>query len=206
LTRILLIRHAEAEGNLHRLAHGHFDGKITEHGYRQIELLIQRLEKANLAAVYASNLTRAKTTAAAICDAYGLALCAMERLREVSIGEWEGLSWKEIEERWPEQLGYFLSDPAKWRIEGSESHFDLQARITGCIKDIAKAHDGETVAIICHGIAIRAFVSGLMGYPSDEITKVPRCDNTAVTMMVFENEELKLEYYGDNSHLNNEHS
>ncbi|MCL2409324.1 MAG: histidine phosphatase family protein [Oscillospiraceae bacterium] len=206
MTRIFLIRHAEAEGNLYRIAHGHFDGKITENGYRQIELLKNRFANEKIDAVYSSDLTRARVTAEGICQSHRLEFCTMDRLREVSIGEWEGLFWEAIEERWPEQLGYFVSDPVKWGIKGNESYSDLQNRITGCIKDIAKAHDDETVAIVCHGTAIRTFICGLMGYPSHEIAKVTRCDNTAVTMIVFENEELKLEYYGDNSHLNNEHS
>jgi len=126
-------------------------------------------------------------------------------LREISIGEWEGLSWEEIGDRWPEQFRYFGSDPAKWSVPGSENFIHLQERITGCIKDIAKVHDGETVAIVSHGTAIRTFLCEITGHQLQKIWEIPYI-NTAVAMMFFENEELKLEYYGDNSHLNNEHS
>jgi probable phosphoglycerate mutase len=205
LTRIFLIRHAEADGNLHRLAHGHFDGKITENGYRQIELLKKRFANEKIDAVYSSDLTRARVTAEGLCESHGLELRAMERLREVSIGAWEGLSWEEIGNKWPEQLRYFESDPVRWDVTGSENVMHLQERITESIKDIAKSHDGETVAIVSHGTAIRTFLCGITGHPLQKIWEIPY-DNTAVTLMVFEDEALKVEYYGDNSHLNNEHS
>ena len=66
MTRIYLVRHAEAEGNLYRIAHGHYNGLITARGYKQIAALQQRFEHIHIDAVYSSDLFRTRTTATAV--------------------------------------------------------------------------------------------------------------------------------------------
>ena len=65
-TKLYLIRHAEAEGNLFRVAHGQYDSNITPRGYRQLAYLRRRFQDIRLDAVYGSDLTRAHTTASAL--------------------------------------------------------------------------------------------------------------------------------------------
>lgn len=67
MTRLYLIRHAEAEGNLYRVAHGHCNGLITNYrGYQQIDALRERFRKVDIDAVYSSDLYRTQITARAI--------------------------------------------------------------------------------------------------------------------------------------------
>ena len=66
MTRLYLIRHAEAEGNLYRVAHGHCNGLITNYrGYQQIDALRERFRKVDIDAVYSSDLYRTQITARA---------------------------------------------------------------------------------------------------------------------------------------------
>ena len=68
MTRLYLIRHAEAEGNLYRVAHGHCNGLITNYrGYQQIDALRERFRKVDIDAVYSSDLYRTQITARAMC-------------------------------------------------------------------------------------------------------------------------------------------
>lgn len=102
MTRIYLIRHAEAEGNLYRIAHGHEEGLITDYrGPRQIRALAQRFRDIPVDAVYASDLIRTQTTAQAIYMPKGLPLHPDPAFREIGMGVWEGLTWRQIETRWP---------------------------------------------------------------------------------------------------------
>ena len=108
MTRIYLIRHAEAEGNLYRIAHGHEEGLITDYrGPRQIRALAQRFRDIPVDAVYASDLIRTQTTAQAISMPKGLPLHPDSAFREIGMGVWEGLTWRQIETRWPLQLMEF---------------------------------------------------------------------------------------------------
>ena len=81
MTTIYLVRHAEAEGNLYRIAQGHYNGIITPRGYQQLAALKKRFESVQIDAVYSSDLFRARTTARAIYEPKGLAVRLDEQLR-----------------------------------------------------------------------------------------------------------------------------
>ncbi len=88
VTKLYLVRHAEAEGNLYRRIHGQYDSLVTDNGYRQIAALAHRFENIPVDAVYSSDLFRTRTTARAIYEPKGLPLTTRKALREVSMGVW----------------------------------------------------------------------------------------------------------------------
>jgi broad specificity phosphatase PhoE len=94
---LLFIRHAETD--LAGRFCGHLDPPVNEQGYRQIKELLRSLDGESIDAIYSSDLSRALTTADAIARAFGLSPVAAPGLREIDFGEWEGLSWEEIESR-----------------------------------------------------------------------------------------------------------
>ncbi len=204
MTTIYLIRHAEAEGNLYRRIHGHYDSLVTKRGQKQIAALKKRFEDIKIDAVYSSNLIRTIKTAGAIYLSHNLPLIVSPRLKEVSMGVWEDRTWGEVERFEPEQLNNFNSAPAKWKIKGSEDYFDLQARITRAIIDIAGKHDGETVAVVSHGQATRVFLAGVLGVLPEDIKQVQHSDNTAVARLRVQDEQISVDWYGDNDHLTDE--
>ena len=206
MTNIFLIRHAEAEGNIYRRAHGHYNGLVTEKGNKQIEKLRARFKDEKIDAVYSSDLSRASTTAAALSEPRSLKINLSEKLREVDLGEWEDKAWGDIEHYYPDMNKNFGHNPANWRIEGSESYEDVKARMSSFIKDAAKRHENRTIAVFSHGFAIRALSCFIEGIPSHETDKMPYCDNTAVGLLTYANGELKAEHHGDNTHLSDEHS
>ena len=206
MTKIFLIRHAEAEGNVYRRAHGHFDGQITDRGYVQIERLKERFSGEKVDAVYSSDLTRTRVTASSIYEPRNLPLSISDKLREVDMGSWEDTAWGDLEYNDPVMSAHFGRDPALWSVSGSESYENVYTRMTDFIMETARNHDGETIALFSHGFAIRSFFCALMGVESHESHKVPYCDNTAVALMLYDNGELAIEYQSDNSHLRNEDS
>ena len=203
MTKIFIIRHAEAEGNIYRRSHGHFNGQVTGKGYLQIEQLRERFKHEKIDAVYSSDLSRTLETAAAISEIHGLRINADERLREVSLGEWEDVAWGDIKHNFPVMSEYFGSDPASWSIDGSEVYENVRKRVKDCVSEIGLINNSRSVAVFSHGFAIRAFLCELMGIPSHKTELVPYCDNTAVALLRFENGNFSIEYHGDNSHLHN---
>lgn len=201
MTTIYLIRHAEAEGNLYRRIHGHYDSCITVRGYKQLEQLEARFKGVHVDAVYASDLCRARTTAGAIYKRRALDLRVKSELREVCMGVWEDKTWGEVERYESEQLFFFNNDPMKWSIEGAEDFIHLQKRLTDAIFSIAKKHVDESIAIVSHGSAIRAFMCGIMGISPHEIQRLKHYDNTAVSVLHIDGGNVQVALAGDNSHL-----
>jgi len=201
MTKVYVVRHAEAEGNLYRRIHGHYDSLLTDLGIRQLEALRKRFESIHIDAVYSSDLYRARKTASAIYEPKGLPLVTMPELREIGMGEWEDLCWADVERNMPEQYRYYNIEPHKWSVEGSEDFYKLSERIVGTITSLAEKHEGQSIAVVTHGGAIRALLCSLMGLPPEDICKVYYCDNTAVSLLVYENGKFTIEYMNDNSHL-----
>lgn len=201
MTKVYIIRHAEAEGNLYRRIQGWYDSRVTDLGMRQIEALSKRFENEHFDAVYSSDRTRTRLTAGAIYKTHNLPLTETERLREVNMGEWEDMPWGNIERYDRDQLSYFNNDPEKWSVKGREFFPDTQARMLKILHELAEKHDGETIALVTHGAAIRCLLCAILGVPSDRINDVRHCDNTAVSLLYVDGDDVKVEYMGDNSHL-----
>ena len=201
MTTLYLIRHAEAEGNLYRVAQGQCDSIITDRGYQQIAALAKRFESVPIDAVYSSDLTRTCITAGAIANTQHLPIQKRWDLREVCVGDWEEKTWGEIGEREAEQLGLFNARPDLWQVPGGESMAAVRDRMLSALKEIARENDGKTVAVFSHGCALRLALGALEGYELSELGKTSHGDNTAVSKLEYDNGELKVIFRDDNSHV-----
>lgn len=201
MTKIYIIRHAEAEGNLYRRCQGWYNSVITDRGYRQIDALKKRFETIHIDAVYSSDLNRTMTTATAIYKPKGLPLQTMKELREVHLGVWEDQSWGQIARMDPEGIRGFNTSSSTWSVEGGETFRQLGDRMAGAVLDIAARNPGRSVAIFSHGMAIRALQGTLMGLPIEEWSTLGHGDNTCVTAMDIEDGQANILWSNDNSHL-----
>ena len=201
MTKVYLIRHAEAEGNYYRRIQGQWDGGITRRGHKQIAALAERMKDVSLTALYSSDLTRTMLTAGAVTKYHDLPLQTDRRLREVYMGRWEGISWGDASYYEPEQYGYFSSNPDLWNVGDNELWEDLRERMYSAIADIASRHDGESIAIVSHGTAIRALMCKIWNVEGKDIHSVKHGDNTAVSLLTVENGVISIDYACDSSHL-----
>lgn len=205
VTKLYLIRHAEAEGNLYRRLHGWYNSLITENGYRQIAALEERFRDISIDAVYSSDLFRTRTTASAIYKPKGLELKTRQALREIHVGEWEDAAFAEVARRDPEEFVLFNSNDPAFHCRGSETFPQVRERVSNAILRIAQENPGKTVAVFSHGVVIRNALASFMGYQVQDVKeKVPHGDNTAVALLEIENGKVHVVYYNDNSHLSEE--
>ena len=202
MTTIYLIRHAEAEGNVCRRAHGQYDSLVTPNGGRQLAALADRFRDIPLDAVYASDLYRTRHTAAAVANTQGLPVQPFPPLREIKMGVWEDRAWGELEHRWPELLHQFNHQPDIWAVEGSETFEQLRVRLHEAVRELVRRNPGRTIAAASHGMAMRALLSALLGLTCAEMKDIPHSDNTAVTVLRAEDpDHIRVETIGDTSHL-----
>jgi len=204
MTTLYLIRHGEAEGNRYRRCHGQYDSTITDNGYRQIAALARRMADVPIDAVYASDLTRTQTTALAVTRTHGLPLRLEPRLREVSVGVWEDKTWAWLARFDTDRLVAFNSDAQRWSVEGGETMAQVRDRMLAALGDVVAANPGGRVAVVSHGMALRALVGTLSGLTLPEIDRTGHAENTAVTKLEADARGVRVVYANDASHLPDE--
>ena len=161
---IVLVRHGETDWNRERRFQGHADQPLNEAGRRQAGELADILGGERLAAVYTSPLRRARETAAIVAERVGLEAHELEALREIDVGDWQGLTIEEIRTRFPER-----ADVA-WRSgwENGETHGELDARVIPALHALAGRHAGESVLGVTHAGPIRAALAAATGVSLEE--------------------------------------
>ena len=171
-TRVYLVRHGQvADGHTH-LYHGNNDIGLSPNGVRQLEELAARLTAVPLAGIYASDLTRAWSGAAIISRGRNLAAQIIPEFREVHFGAWEGLSFTEIAERYPEELEARFRDLSTFRIPGGESLLDVSSRVLPRLNDLIAQHHQEAFLIVAHAGVNRVILSEALGLPLDHLFRL----------------------------------
>jgi probable phosphoglycerate mutase len=154
-TTLLLIRHAETAWNAEHRIQGHLDVPLSASGIAQAGRLAQRLaadaRRQRIDAVYASDLARARLTAAAAADALGLDVEEDPRLRERHFGCFEGHTLEEVAARWPAAFAAWRARDPAWALPGGESGAQFIGRTLAALHDIVERWAGRTVAVVTHG-------------------------------------------------------
>lgn len=168
-TRIYLMRHGEVEGHESKRYNGQADICLTPRGEAQYQLLKAKLERKQLAAVYSSDLQRCRFGADLLCRDRAFEPVALAELRELHIGQWEGMTWDEIRSRYPEQWQARLNDLVHYRVPGGESLQELADRLLPTLQEIINRHQGKEIAIIAHGGVNRVLLLDAIGAPLDRL-------------------------------------
>lgn len=200
-TRLIFVRHAEAEGNVIRRFHGWTDSALTERGHLQAQRVAERLKDIPIDVIYSSSLQRTKQTAGYISKVKNLPVNLSDELKEIHGGDWEGLTWQELEERWPEAYDMWDNRPHLHKMPNGESMAELQQRALDVIMNIIKQNQGKNICIVTHGTLIRTVICHFRACTLEEMINVAWCDNTGITIADFENDAFSIETEGDSTHL-----
>jgi len=200
-TRLIFVRHAEAVGNKIRHFHGWTDSDLTDKGHLQAMRVAERLTDTDMDVIYSSNLKRTMQTAAYIAEKKGLTVNTSENLREINGGDWEDVAWTELEQKWPDEYEAWENQPHKLKMPNGESMAEFQTRLLDEVMSIIKRHEGKNVCIVTHGTAIRAMICHFRSCTLEEMVDVEWCDNTAITIIDYEDGIFNIVTEGDSSHL-----
>ncbi len=202
---IHLVRHGETIWNKSGKYQGSTDVPLSSKGIEQAEKLANYMKNTPITAVYSSNLIRAKVTAEQIARCHGLPVKTFAELQELCFGEWEGLTFDEIEARWPGVVEQMYTKPSEVQIENGETFADMQTRAFSCLQSILKQHkDGDTIVLVCHGGTNRVLLCALLNLPLDFSWSV-RQDNTAVSTVWYNGTRNYLALLNSTIHLTGEY-
>ena len=183
VTTLYLIRHGETEGSEVKRYKGSIDVPLSEKGIRQIKRASDFI-KDKLTAVYCSPLSRALKSAEIISEPHGLKPVVIHGIRERSFGIWEGMSFDEIKEKYPEEFEAWAGNPLKYSPVEGESTIEVRDRVIRALDMILNNHNDEHIAIIAHGGVNRIILCHIMGIPLENIFRVEQ-DFAAVNIIEF---------------------
>ena len=159
-TRFTLVRHAESLWNASERWQGHGDPPLSERGFEQARQCAERLSalRGRIDRLVCSDLLRTRQTAAAIAEVLGLEVRPTEKLRELAIGRWTGMTRDEIATLEPELLAAFDSGEPTVRPGGGETRLEIRTRVRGAVEGLAVDHPGAHLLLVVHAGVIKALV------------------------------------------------
>ncbi len=179
IKRVILIRTGETEWNKHGRWQGWVAVPLNESGRMQAAALARFVRHMGVSALYASDLQRGIDTVEPIAQALGIAVVYDERLRERSVGLWQGLTLDEIKMWYADEFAALLENRDSFVIPGGEARLEVRERVVEAFHDIMSSKDvGETIAIISHTTAIFTMLKELIPAYDPPSTDL---DNTSVT-------------------------
>lgn len=181
VTRLYIARHGATRLSAEDRFAGSTDVELSDEGRAQAAALGHRLAGERLDAVYASPMSRTAETAAIVSAASGLSVAYADGLREIGHGHWEGLTRREVEERFGEEYASWEADPFTFPPKGGESGAAVLARALAALRRILDQHTGQHVLIVSHKATIRLLLSSLLGFDPrgyrDRLDQSPACLN-----------------------------
>lgn len=161
---LYLVRHGQSEGNVARTFHGQTDYPLTPRGWEQAREAAEKLKRVVFSRCCASDLSRAWETARICLEGRSVEPEACPALREQDVGEMEGLTWEEMEARFPSLLRPYIEDWFHTTPPGGESPDEMAARVSGWVEEAIRqgedtlvvAHNGSlTLLLMCLGLLSR---------------------------------------------------
>jgi probable phosphoglycerate mutase len=183
-TVLILVRHGETSANTDSVWHGSTDTPLSERGERQASRVARYLGEAfpDAAALYTSDLERARLTAEAIGEVLGLQQRLEEDLREYDLGSWEGKPYSELYH--VHNLWHHIKTDPDFAPHGGESPRQVAMRLTAALRKIASDHPRERIVVVTHGGALSMAMGAILDGSYTKWRRVVA--NCAVSELVFE--------------------
>ncbi len=203
MLRLALVRHGETEWNKERRYQGQVDVPLSAIGEEQAALVANALSGRKFDAIYTSDLKRAWQTATAILEKNGqneLSIFPEPRLREMSFGVLEGLTWDEAQEKHSPMLEAWMADYNQ-APEGGESLDIFSSRISSFMAALGKKHAKKTILLVAHGGTLGEIICLSLSLPTEKRWAFT-IDNASISEIILADDGYSiLKHLNDTCHL-----
>lgn len=196
----LLLRHGQTSMSVQKRYSGRSDVPLTDIGIQQAVAVAKRLASAEVALIATSPLLRAARTAAEVAAVTGAPVVTDEGFREADFGMWEGLTFAEVRERWPDELTTWLADPAI-APPGGESFAQVSRRVTDALHRVLAGRERQTILIVTHVGPIKTLIAAALLAPPASMSRM-HLDIAALSQIDwYADGPAVLRSFNDTSHL-----
>ena len=181
MTRLYFARHGATQLTAEERFSGATGVDLSDEGRAQVQRLAERLAGDKIVAIYVSPLGRTVETAQILARPHRLTPIVRDGLREISHGRWEGLTRREVEERYADEYAAWEEDPFTFAPKDGESGLSVLARALPVVREIVVAHRDQVVMVVSHKATLRLILSSLLGFDArgyrDRLDQSPACLN-----------------------------
>lgn len=149
--KLILIRHGEPEASARGRCYGKLDVSLSDLGRKQIQRVGRWLKKMPLKAIYSSPRQRAYQSAEIIASSHQLDVSIETNLCEINFGKFEGLTYDEVMQRYPDEYRAWMERPSEITFPDGESFMLMRERVMRSAARIRAMHSGQIVAVVTHG-------------------------------------------------------
>ncbi|MFF5702907.1 bifunctional RNase H/acid phosphatase [Streptomyces sp. NPDC012794] len=181
---------------------GGTDPELSPAGRRQAAAVAEALAaRGTVQAVVSSPLRRCRETAQAVADRLGLPVTVEEGLRETDFGAWEGLTFAEVRERFPDDLQAWLDSPRAAPTGGGESFTAVTRRVSAARDRLLAAHAGRTVLLVTHVTPVKTLVRLALGAPPESLFRMELSAASLSAVAYYADGNASVRLLNDTSHL-----
>ena len=199
--RLILVRHGETWWNQKGRFQGHGDVGLNSRGFRQAQSIAETLKPMAPQIVYSSPLPRAIQTAQVIGSACSTSIVPLDELKELDLGEVDGITGPKLRACYPEIYRTWNKDPSKVQMPGGESLGQLQVRAWHAVEQVRKRHTEGIAVAVSHNFAIVSIVCRLLGVPLSRLHRF-RVDLGSLTTIEQSQRGWRLISFNELHHLN----
>jgi ribonuclease H / adenosylcobalamin/alpha-ribazole phosphatase len=199
-TTTLLLRHGQTAMSAERRFAGRDDIPLTKDGGRQAASAARRLARSGVDVIVTSPLQRARRTAEAVAEATGAALEVDNDLVEADFGSWEGLTFAEAGDRWPDELAAWMASPDA-APPGGESFAMVALRVLAALDRLLKAHRHQTAVVVSHVTPIKTLVCRALLAPPEAMFRINLDVASLSRIDCFDNGTALVRSLNDTAHL-----
>ena len=198
--KLILVRHGETDANKRGLIQGVSAAPLNELGLAQAEAAARAVEFEAPVALYASPLLRAAQTAAAIARRAGVEPVTESGLIEMDVGEFDGLTGRELRERFPDVMRRWDENAFDTALPGGESLSNVRDRAWRTIQNLAQRHESDTVVAVTHNFTIQMIVCATLDMPPNGFRRL-KVDLGSITRMDVDPGRTALVSLNETMHL-----
>lgn len=201
MLKMIFVRHGFSQANAEKRYAGIYDAPLTEEGRLQARSAAEYLKSFPVDAIYSSDITRAVDTARPISQALNLPIVTEPLLRELSGGEWEGITMAERAEKYPELAEKWENRIYECRCPGGESIEELCERACRAMEKIRALHPEGCVVIVSHGIFIRAALGICRAGCIQGVQEIPWMKNASISIVEWDGDSKNITVFNSDDHL-----